>query len=406
MKTILLADDEANLRTLVHATLDDPQFVILEASAGSQVLELAKQKCPDLVILDWMMPGMSGLEVLKLLRSEPETASIPVLMLTARGQENDRLLAIAAGADGYIVKPFSPLDLLHRVTAILDSPLFLSPLALEDPPLDPAWAADKTGFQVALYARDLKRMVAAERARAGQLAEANERLKQLSSLKSDFLSFISHELQTPLTAISMVDLLDPRGDPQDQVELTGIIQSGYQRLRAFISRGLDYLNWLAMEKVECKSVSDLSCIVKEVAASMPALQVADVDFRIDSPRAACSVRVEKAHLTEIVKILLDNAIKFSPPEKVVRVAIRSTILGIGLSVSDNGSGLSPEGLRELFQPYTIFDAAHHSAGTGLNLAIAHTIAQLNGGSLRGESSGLGQGSTFHLQLPAAQANDA
>src|SRR5690242_12521897 len=90
MKTILLADDESNLRMLVHTTLEDPQYQILEAADGLAALELARREHPDLLVLDWMMPGMTGVEVARELRQDTATAHIPVIMLTAKGQEKDK----------------------------------------------------------------------------------------------------------------------------------------------------------------------------------------------------------------------------------------------------------------------------------------------------------------------------
>jgi CheY-like chemotaxis protein len=119
MKTILLADDEANLRMLVHTTLDDPQYKILEAADGTAALELAKQEHPDLLVLDWMMPGMTGIEVARALRNDNNTSHIPIIMLTAKGQEKDKEQGRAFGAYAYLVKPFSPLELLEKVQEIL-----------------------------------------------------------------------------------------------------------------------------------------------------------------------------------------------------------------------------------------------------------------------------------------------
>jgi len=115
MKTILIADDEENLRILIETTLEDSDLSLLHCRDGAIAIEVAKARLPDLLILDWMMPGMSGLEVLRSLRGEPITAHIPVVLLTARGQEKDRAEGMAAGAYAYLVKPFSPLELLRIV---------------------------------------------------------------------------------------------------------------------------------------------------------------------------------------------------------------------------------------------------------------------------------------------------
>jgi DNA-binding response OmpR family regulator len=118
-KTILLVDDEANLRILVSTTLDDAQYRIIEATDGTAALELARQQCPDLLILDWVMPGLNGIEVVQALRQDPVTAHIPIIMLSARGQETDKERGRSVGTSAYLVKPFSPLELLRTVEEIL-----------------------------------------------------------------------------------------------------------------------------------------------------------------------------------------------------------------------------------------------------------------------------------------------
>jgi DNA-binding response OmpR family regulator len=119
VKTILLADDEANLRILVRTTLDDPDYCILEAADGTAALDLARQQRPDLLVLDWMMPGINGIDVAQRLRQDPATAHIPIIMLTARGQETDKAQGGSLGTYAYLVKPFSPLELLQKVREAL-----------------------------------------------------------------------------------------------------------------------------------------------------------------------------------------------------------------------------------------------------------------------------------------------
>jgi DNA-binding response OmpR family regulator len=119
MKTILLADDEAYLRMLVRTTLADPAYRIVEAADGPAALDLARQEHPDVVVLDWMMPGLSGIEVATALRQDPSTATIPIIMLTAKGQATDQARGHAVGIATYLIKPFSPLELLETVQAVL-----------------------------------------------------------------------------------------------------------------------------------------------------------------------------------------------------------------------------------------------------------------------------------------------
>jgi two-component system phosphate regulon response regulator PhoB len=119
MKTLLLADDEANLRLLARITLDDPDYRILEAADGATALALARTEHPDLLVLDWMMPGLTGVEVARLLRQDPDTSDIPIIILTAKGQVTDKEQGQNWGAYAYLVKPFSPLELLEKVEAAL-----------------------------------------------------------------------------------------------------------------------------------------------------------------------------------------------------------------------------------------------------------------------------------------------
>ncbi len=123
MKTILLADDDADMRLLVYATLDDPAYRVIEAEDGLMALELARKERPDLLVLDWMMPGMSGIDVARTLRQEPPTAHLPIILLTANGQQQDQEQGRAVGVSAYLVKPFSPLELLDTVQEILDTAL-------------------------------------------------------------------------------------------------------------------------------------------------------------------------------------------------------------------------------------------------------------------------------------------
>ena len=119
MKRILIADDEMSIRTLIEATLDSPDCSVSTSTGGKEALESAISTPPDLIILDWMMPEISGIEVLKSLRSNARTSHIPVIMLTAMGQQKDRNLGISAGANAFLVKPFSPLQLLETIKQVL-----------------------------------------------------------------------------------------------------------------------------------------------------------------------------------------------------------------------------------------------------------------------------------------------
>lgn len=116
---ILIVDDEPHIIELVKFNLEIEGFKIIEASDGSQALEIAHTQKPDLIILDLMLPGIDGWQVCKELRAAKDTQYIPIIMLTARSEEIDKILGLEIGADDYITKPFSPMELTARVKAVL-----------------------------------------------------------------------------------------------------------------------------------------------------------------------------------------------------------------------------------------------------------------------------------------------
>ena len=118
-KTILVVDDEKDLVELVGYNLEKEGFSTLRAFDGEAAIRMIKEKRPELVLLDLMLPGMSGLEICRIIRSKPETEALPIIMLTARGEDVDKILGLEMGADDYITKPFSIRELVARVRAVL-----------------------------------------------------------------------------------------------------------------------------------------------------------------------------------------------------------------------------------------------------------------------------------------------
>lgn len=129
MKRILVVDDEESIRMMIEAALEGPDFSVFHADNGRDALALARAALPDIVVLDWTMPGMAGLDVLREMRAGTATKGVPVVVVTAMCQERNREEAIAAGADAYLFKPFSPLELLRTINGVfLERELRAAPL--------------------------------------------------------------------------------------------------------------------------------------------------------------------------------------------------------------------------------------------------------------------------------------
>jgi two-component system phosphate regulon response regulator PhoB len=112
---ILVAEDEKPIGTLLKYNLEQADFRVVIATDGQQALKFAAQEKPDLVLLDWMLPIVTGIEVCRQLRAQTTTALTPIIMVTARGEEAERIRGLDTGADDYVVKPFSPAELIARI---------------------------------------------------------------------------------------------------------------------------------------------------------------------------------------------------------------------------------------------------------------------------------------------------
>ena len=116
---VLIVEDEAPLVTLLRYNLEQEGFAVAEAVDGEEALVRIAEAKPDAVLLDWMLPNVSGIEVCRQLRRSPSTRAVPIIMLTARGEETDRVRGLNSGADDYVVKPFSPSELIARLRAVI-----------------------------------------------------------------------------------------------------------------------------------------------------------------------------------------------------------------------------------------------------------------------------------------------
>ncbi|SFT93798.1 phosphate regulon transcriptional regulator PhoB [Halomonas saccharevitans] len=118
-KTVLIVDDEAPIREMIAVALEMADYRVLEADSAQAAHAMVVDHQPDLVLLDWMMPGISGIELARRLKREEATAELPIILLTAKGEEDNKIQGLEAGADDYITKPFSPRELVARLKAVL-----------------------------------------------------------------------------------------------------------------------------------------------------------------------------------------------------------------------------------------------------------------------------------------------
>lgn len=207
-KKLLLVEDDRALADLLVWHFERQEFDVTRTGDGEEALLLAEESPPDVVVLDWMIEGISGLEVCRRLRRKKPTANVPIIMLTARGEESDRVRGLEVGADDYVTKPFSPRELIARVGAVLRR-------------VRPALAGEQLGY------RDLELDVAAHRVRRGGDAIA---------LGPTEFRLLKHFLEHPGRVFSRERLLDSVWSHDPDIDLR-TVDVHVRRLRKALNEG-------------------------------------------------------------------------------------------------------------------------------------------------------------------------
>jgi two-component system phosphate regulon response regulator PhoB len=205
---ILIVEDDKSLVQLLVYHFEREDFDVAHTGDGEEALILARESPPDLVILDWMLDSLSGIEVCRQLRRIPETANVPIVMLTARGEEGDRIRGFETGADDYVTKPFSPRELVARVTAVLRR-------------VRPALAGEQLQYA------DIEMDVTGHKVRRGGAAVA---------LGPTEFRLLRHFLEHPGRVFSRERLLDSVWGQDSEIELR-TVDVHIRRLRKAINAG-------------------------------------------------------------------------------------------------------------------------------------------------------------------------
>ncbi|OGV32473.1 MAG: hypothetical protein A2020_02150 [Lentisphaerae bacterium GWF2_45_14] len=377
-KLILVIDDEPALRRGLKAYFEDSGYIILEAENGIEGLAIFREKHPDLVLCDLMMPGMSGSDVIKTVSTE--TPDTPVIAISGTGIIEDSIKAIRNGAWDYIIKPVpSMVDLQYRIERSIERSEFLK--------------SRKQYFQ---------ELEIAVKMRTAELELARDSAEAGSRAKSEFIANMSHEFKTPLNSIiGFSDLLGEKLSGNQKIMIDYVYDSG-KKLLTMIDHILEY------SRLESSDVSpDISNtnIPSEIASSIAdARKNSDkgkIQFSSEIAEGLSHFPLDASMLRKIMANLLSNAVKFMPGGGTV--TINASINNGGelvLKVSDVGIGISPEEMGILFQPFRQLSSFREKAfdGAGIGLVIAKRLVELHGGNLSVDSKS-GKGSTFIVTIP-------
>jgi signal transduction histidine kinase len=377
---ILLADDNADMRDYVQRLLAG-RYEVEAVGDGEAAVQAARERRFDLVLSDVMMPKLDGFGMLHALRSDEETRTIPVILLSARAGEESRVEGMGAGADDYLVKPFSARELLARVESHLNLQL------------------ERKRSEEKLQ----QLMLLEQQARAS--AEVANRVKD------EFLAMLSHELRTPLNAIVGWTHLLKSGTLRESDQARGIevIGRNASAQRAIIDELLDVSRIITGKlRLDPTPIDPVNVVEGAVDAIRPAAFAKEIEIVVSIERNRGLVVGEAVRLQQVIWNLLSNAVKFTP--KNGQVEVKLTVAGkyFEITVGDTGEGIEPEFLPYIFDRFRQADtsARRKHGGLGVGLSIVRSLVELHGGEVWAMSDGPGRGSTFTIRLPIMGLSDA
>jgi signal transduction histidine kinase len=373
--TAVVIEDHPHVVQLIHMSLRR-QFKVLAASDGVKGLELVLRERPNLVVTDLMMPGIDGLSLTRQLREDPSTRHIPIIMLSARGELDDRVKGLETGVSAYLTKPFSPKELLTAARELVRAKEQTADLVLT------------------------QRMESLEMVAAGLAHEINNPLNYLKNalgrVRLDgekVLALCEVARSRPLDAPeqAQVERLDARLH-----ELLGVADSGVKRIGSTVELMSRYGRaGYKREMVPHDAWAAAGAVVGIVLPATGRKVKVDLDLEGDG-----TLECVPEEFGQVLSNLVQNAIE-AVPEGTGWVRVRGRVEGdqLVLAVKDNGSGIPPDTLNRLFTPF--FTTKGPGQGVGLGLTITRRVIQSLGGTVQ-VSSTVGHGTEFVVRLPRSQ----
>ena len=361
---VLVVDDlPANVR-LLAGILKVAGYEIATAGSGREALDTIGQAAPDVVLLDVMMPDMDGFEVCRRIRGNPDTAVLPVVMVTALQGTEDRVQALEAGADDFLTKPVEEVEVLARV----------------------------------------KSLVRAKRQRDA-LEHAYADLQRAESLRDSLSAMLVHDLRTPLTAIigPLEMLLDDTSAPFDDIqrELLTMCQRNAHRLLGMVNDLLDIGKMESGEIIlERTDVTPGALVEEAVRQTAPLAGEKGLEVAHDVAPGLPRLHADEDLLRRVLVNLLGNAIKFTPEGGRVAVSARDAPGALVFSVRDTGEGIPREAFGRIFEKFGQVESrsAGRRMSTGLGLTFCKMAVEAHGGRI-GVESEPGKGSVFSFTIP-------
>lgn len=362
---ILIVDDVISNVLLLKVLLTNEKFNIVTAGNGTQALQQVEKEKPDLVLLDVMMPDISGFDVAKRMKENPQMSEIPIIFLTALNSTSDIVMGFRVGGNDFISKPFNKEELIIRVT-----------------------------HQISLVAA--KRIIVAQ----------TEELRKTIMGRDKLYSVIAHDLRSPMGSIKMVLNMLILNLPSETIgeEMYELLTMANQTTEDVFSLLDNLLKWtksqigklkVVYQDIDMVEVLEGVCEIFTMVASLKNIKIIQ-----EMPIGKVAVRADIDMVKTVIRNLISNAIKFSNEDSEVVVALTEEDGMAVVNVKDSGCGIDEENQKKLLHTDTHYSTfgTNNEEGSGLGLLLCQDFVIKNGGKLWFTSK-KGEGSTFSFSIP-------
>lgn len=362
--SILTIDDDLTLQQSILKMFEGTGVNFIGAPNAEVGIQVAKLKQPQLILLDWNMPNMSGFEALEILKNTEETADIPIIMMTAVSTTSQNAYkALSSGADDFLRKPFDQPELLGRICSV-------------------------------------RRVYESKNIIKSQ----NESLLKLADEKSRLLSIISHDLKSPLNNIE--GLIHLVGMEIRQHNITSEIPTYLGMMEKMIKSEKEIISQtLEMHEINTKQLHDQLEKVELISFIQDQLSTftynsKNIELKFSSEVRDLAIDSIPNFLKKVIDNLISNAIKYSHENTLVNVSLRDSQKYVQLTIQDQGQGFHAEEIGQVFQKFGKFSAkpTGGESATGIGLYIIKNIMDRLGGTIQLKSE-WGKGSTFTVLIP-------
>ena len=360
---ILVVDDVVSNVLLLKILLTNEKFQVLTANNGNSCIETAKREHPDLILLDVMMPDISGFDTAVILKKEKETADIPIIFLTALNSPADLVHGFQVGANDFLTKPFNKEELIMRVM-----------------------------HQISLVAA--KRII----------VQQNEELRRTINHRDKMYSVIAHDLRSPMASIRMVLNLVVQTVSPEAIgpEMYYLIDKANKETEETHDLLDNLLKWTKSQtgrlKVAYQDFEVMDVVTGVYGIFTMIAETKNIALTMEENVTGLKVRADKDMLNTVVRNFLSNAIKFTPEGSAIEIIVDKKDDFAKISIRDHGVGIAPDRIEGLFHKGETTYGTNNEEGSGLGLQLCKDFAVKNGGDVMVESV-LGEGSTFSVLVP-------